>query len=50
MKISNIQAENVTTTSYNDITTPWHTNYIENGEALGLFNSSEDNGLFFPEN
>jgi hypothetical protein len=49
MRISMIQAEDTQTTRYSDISVDWHNKYIENGEALGLFDSREDNYSFYPD-
>ena len=49
MRISKIQAQQVEQTTYSDITVAWHTSYIENGEALGLFDAEDDEYSFSPD-
>ena len=44
--LSNIQAENIQETQYTDITVDWHKHYVENGEALTLFDARRDNFTF----
>jgi len=49
MRLSFIQAEEISSTNYNDITVEWHKKYIENGEALGLFDAESDGYIFNPD-
>jgi hypothetical protein len=47
--MSAIQSMNTQSTAYWDIRVDWHKSYIENGEALWLFDADADNGIFNPE-
>jgi len=49
MRLSFIQAEETSLTNYSDITVEWHKKYIENGEALGLFNAESGEYIFKPD-
>jgi len=49
LRISMIQAKEVSPTSYSDIAVDWHKSYIQNAEALWLFDSGDDNYRFNPE-
>lgn len=44
-----IQAQETEPTAYSDITVDWHNKYIENGEALWLFDSGKDSYNFKPD-
>ncbi len=49
MRLSLIDVNNPVNLWYTDITTSWHEKYVITGETLGLFDSSRDNGRFYPD-